>query len=122
MTTTNQTALDVVNAYQEAWTGGDVATAARYVADDVVWHGPGGTLTGREAFMAGLGRFVDSLAPGWRRIAAMADEEGVLVLFEVSTPGGATIRCADHFTVRGGRIQSDTMVFDTRAYFTAVNG
>jgi len=120
MTSTNQTALDVVLAYQEAWTSGDLETAAGCLAGDVVWIGPTARLDGPGDFMRGLGRFADTLAPGWRKIAAMADGDGVLLMFEVDTASGTPIRAADYFTVSRGRIQTDTMVFDTLAYRTAV--
>ncbi len=110
-----QSALDVVLAYQEAWTSKDLETAARYLAVDMVFDGPALRYDSAEAFLPGLRRFVDQIAPGWKKIAALADDDVVLLMYEVFLPSGSAIRCADAFDVRDGRIQAETLVFDTLA-------
>jgi len=44
--------LDLIHAYNEAWIGGDMAAAARYLAEDVTFESPNQHLRSREAFIA----------------------------------------------------------------------
>jgi hypothetical protein len=111
----DQTALDVVLAYTEAWAGKDMEEAARYLAADVVFDGAGGRYESAEPLLQGLAGFVARIAPGWRQIAALADGEQVMLMYEVSLPSGKPVRLAEHFTVRDGKIRGETLVFDTLA-------
>ena len=112
-------ALDVVVAYTEAWAGGDLQAAAGYLAEDVVFDGPFARYESAEPLVQGLSRFVSQIAPGWRQLAAVADREHVMLMYEVSLPSGKPVRTAEHFTVRDGRIRSETLVFDSLALHAA---
>jgi len=118
----DQTALDVVLAYTEAWAGKDMEGAAGYLAPDVVFDGPGGRYESAEPLLRGLAGFVARIAPGWRQLAALAEGEQVMLMYEVSLPAGTPVRLAEHFTVRDGRIRSETLVFDTLATREAAAG
>ena len=111
----DQTTLDVVLAYTEAWAGKDMEGAAAYLAPDVVFDGAGGRSESAEPLLRGLAGFVSRIAPGWRRLAAVAEGEQVMLMYEVSLPSGKPIRLAEHFTVRDGKIRSETLVYDTLA-------
>ncbi len=52
---------DIVTAYFEAWTTGDIPTALKYVAPDVVVVGPAGRLDGADAFAQFCGNFAARL-------------------------------------------------------------
>jgi ketosteroid isomerase-like protein len=108
-------ALDIVCAYQDAWTSGNLAAAARYVADDIVFRSPQQHLTSAHEFMAMLGAFAGRVERRWELVAATPDPDGVLILYKLFL-GGAPALCADHFTVRDGRIQSETLVFDPQPF------
>jgi hypothetical protein len=115
----NQSALDVALAYTEAWAGKDLETAAAYLAGDVVFDGPFAHYESSEALMQGLERFVAQIAPGWKQLAAVAEGEQVMLMYEVLLPSGKAIRTAEHLTVRDGKIRSETIVFDSLALHTA---
>src|SRR5215472_9647626 len=95
----DQSALDVVVAYTEAWAGKDLETAAAYLAADVVFDGASARHESAEPLLRGLAGFVTQIAPGWRQIAAVAQDEQVMV--------------------RDGKIRSETLVYDTLAVQTA---
>jgi ketosteroid isomerase-like protein len=115
----DQTALDIVLAYTEAWAGKDLATAAGHLAGDVVFDGPFAHYESAEPLVRGLERFAAQIAPGWKRLAALAQGEQVMLMYEVFLPSGKPIRTAEHFTVRDGKIRSETLVFDSLALHAA---
>jgi ketosteroid isomerase-like protein len=108
-------ALDVVTAYTEAWAGKDMEAAAGYLAADVVFDGAAARYESSEPLLRGLAGFVARIAPGWRQLAAVAQREQAMLMYEVRLPSGKPIRLAEHFTVRDGKIRSETLVFDTAA-------
>jgi ketosteroid isomerase-like protein len=112
---TDQSALGVVVAYTEAWAGKDLETAAGYLAADVVFDGAGGRHESAEPLLRGLAGFVSQIAPGWRQLAAVAQGDQVMLMYEVSMASGRPVRLAEHFTVRDGKIRSETLVYDTAA-------
>jgi hypothetical protein len=109
------TPLAIGLAFTEAWTSHDLATAAGYVAADVVFDGPLAHLTGFEAYMDGLARFARAVT-GLHVIAALGDDDQSLIMYEVTTGPFGTLRCAECFTVKDGKIQTDTLTFDTFAF------
>jgi hypothetical protein len=111
----DKSALDVVVAYTEAWAGKDLETAAGYLAADVVFDGASTRHDSAEPLLQGLSGFVRQIAPGWRQLAAVAEGEQVMLMYEVSLLSGKPVRLAEHFTVRGGKIRSETLVYDTLA-------
>jgi hypothetical protein len=72
--------------------------------------------TSAAAFLPGLARFARTIEPGWREVAALADDDGVAVMYDVTLRTGALLRCADYFTVRGGRIAGEWLLLDTDAF------
>ena len=114
-----QTPLDIVLAYTEAWANRDLAAAAGYLADDVVFDGPFARYDSAEPLLRGLERFAARIAPGWKQIAALTRGEQVMLMYEVFLPTGAPVRTAEVFTVRDGRIRSETLVFDSLAMHAA---
>lgn len=108
-----QSALEIVLAYQEAWTHQDLATAASYLAADVVFDSQSQYVTGVQAFMDALTPFASRIVPGWHRIAAYSDNHEALLMYTVTTTNGAVVRAADYFTVQDGKIQLDKLVFAT---------
>jgi SnoaL-like domain len=110
---TNATALDVVTAYQDAWTSKDMEKAATYLAPDFVFDGPMTQSTSAAEFMPVLTRFVGRIVPGWKQIAAFGSDDEALIMYDVFLTSGSPCRCADHFTVRDGKLQRETLIFDT---------
>ncbi len=109
-------ALDIVSAYQDAWTSRDFDTAARYVADDIVFRSPQQHITGAREFLSMLRGFAARVAPRWEQVSAASSEESVLLLYNLFSDAGDALPCADYFTLRDGRIATETLVFDPRPF------
>ena len=104
--------VDVAIAFTRAWTSHDMAAAAQYVADDVVFEGPMTQTTGAQAYIEALSRFAQAVT-GLRMIAALGDDEGAMIMYEVETGQAGVLRAGEHFVVRDSRIHRDMLVFDT---------
>lgn len=107
------TPTEIAVAYLEAFGRDDLTRAAEYIADDITFESPRVTLTGAEPYLAAVGEFAKAVV-GVEIIAAFGDEERALVLYDMKTGPFGTIRAADYFLVRDGRITSDILVFDTK--------
>ena len=103
--------IDVALAYHRAWTAGDMDTAMTYVADDVVFDAPAGTLTGAAALRAFMAPFAASLTSA-RLLAAHGGEQDALIMYDTATPAVASAPAAELYTVRGGRIVAGRIIFD----------
>jgi SnoaL-like domain len=110
---TQRSALEIVLAYQEAWTHQDFATAASYLASEVVFDSQAQYVTGVQAFMDALTPFASRIVPGWQQIAAFDNDREALLMYTVTTTGGAVVRAADYFMMHDGKIQLDKLVFAT---------
>ncbi len=110
---TTASALGIVLAYQDAWTGQDIVAAARYLADDFDYQGPLQRHTSAAAFIPVLTRFAHTISPGWKKIAALDGDEECLIMYDLYLRSGATVRSADLFTVNAGWISSEKLIFDT---------
>ena len=115
------TALDVVRAYQDAWTGKDYEAAAGYLADDFVHLSPNARYSSAKEWLPALARFGDRIGSGWRAVAAFGDEAEALLMYELFARSGAALPLTvDHFVVRDGKIISETLVFDTASFGAAL--
>jgi len=119
--TEHPTPLAVGLAFTEAWTSHDMTTAAGYMAADYVFDGPLAHLSGVDASVEGLARFAQAVT-GLRVVAAFGDDAQALIMYEVSTGPWGTLRCAECFTVTDGKIQTDTLTFDTYKVRAAAAG
>jgi ketosteroid isomerase-like protein len=102
---------DVVNTYFEAWTTGDLETAMKCVAPDVVAHGPAGKIEGAEGFRAFVGNFAGRLT-GVRLLRALSDAEGAVLFYETDTDVAQGALAAESLTVRDGLIVEAWYAFD----------
>ncbi len=113
-------ALEIVSAYQDAWTARDFATAGRYLAQDVVFSSSGQQrLTTIGDVLTMLAAFAERIQPRWEKVAALEEAGGVLILYKLFTGDGAPALCADYFTVRDNKIQSEALVFDPEPFLIA---
>jgi hypothetical protein len=110
---TPQAALDVATAFLDAFTAGDLDHTATYLADDFTFDGPIAHYRSAEEFLTGSRPFVETLHPGWTRIAAFGDDHHALLLYDLTLQTGATMRIADHYTVDRGKIRTETILWDT---------
>lgn len=110
-------AVEVVLAYQDAWTRRDFDAARRYVADDVVFRSSAGQhIVMVDPFFTMLSAFAQRIEPRWEKVAVLPDELGVLILYRLFTLAAAPAFCSDYFVVRDGKIVSDTLVFDPEPF------
>ncbi|MBJ7602277.1 MAG: nuclear transport factor 2 family protein [Candidatus Dormibacteraeota bacterium] len=110
-------ALEIISAYQDAWTAKDFATAGRYLAPDVVFQSSGQQhLTTSGDVLTMLAAFAERIEPRWEKVAAVEDARGVLVLYKLFTGTGAPALCADYFAVEENKIQSESLVFDPEPF------
>jgi ketosteroid isomerase-like protein len=108
-----QTAVQIVLDYQDAWTNGDFDRAAAYLAPDFSFDGPLAQHRSAEEFIKGLKNFAATIRPGWKKTAAYGDENGAILLYDVVFHSGTPLRIADYLSLRNGRIQAETIVYDT---------
>ena len=59
-----------------------------------------------------LTAFAKRIAPRWKLISATVNGDDVLVLYQIFTPDDRPATCADYFTIRSGKIQSEILAFD----------
>jgi hypothetical protein len=115
------TALDVVRAYQDAWTKRDFTAAAEYLAEDFVHVSPNARYDTVDGFLAMLTAFGARIGTGWRPVAEFGDETSALIMYELFTTSGAPLPLTvDHFVVRDGKLVSETLVFDTVSFAAAL--
>lgn len=115
MSTPNQTPLAIANAYLDAYTSNDIPTAAKHLAEDMEFHGPFVHCTTAKEFIGdghgpGLATWAKTVT-GIRIVAAFGDHEQALVMYELNTRYG-TLPTASRFTVKDGKIQTETTLFD----------
>jgi SnoaL-like protein len=116
-----QPALDVVLAYQDAWTSKEFEKAADLLAEYFVFESPTAGYTSAKEFMPFLARFGDRIGPGWQPIAVFGNATEALLMYQLFAPSGLALPLtADYFTVRDGKIVSEKLVFDTPSFGAAM--
>jgi limonene-1,2-epoxide hydrolase len=117
-TTQSGPALDVALAYHRAWTSRNVDEAMTHVADDVVCEAPSGLVRGIDEYRTFIGNFVP-IVKGYDMIAALGDAATAILVYDLHTipvSSGLTCEC---FTVEGGRITRNRLIFDATPYAVA---
>jgi ketosteroid isomerase-like protein len=110
---TEQSALDIAVAFLDAWTEGDFKKAGSHLADDFVFEGPIAHYTSASDFLAGSKRFIETIRPGWAKVAAFGDDREALLLYDLTHRSGSRMRIADYYTVSNGKIQTEAILWDT---------
>jgi hypothetical protein len=114
-TTATSPALSTAQAYHLAWTGHDLDSAMRYVADDILCRAPGALIEGALRYRAFLGGFMATLT-GVETFAAFGDEETAALFYYPHTSLVSDAPTAEYFTVTGGKITSTVLVFDRPSF------
>jgi ketosteroid isomerase-like protein len=107
-------AVRVALEFLDAFAAGDDARLGALLDPDVVFESPRTTLHGAEAVSEAIGGFARAVR-AVSVIAAYGDEEHAVVMYDMDAGPLGTIRAADHFVVRAGRLVADQLVFDTYA-------
>ncbi len=108
-------ALDIARAFEAAWQGKDFEKARSYLAEDVVLDGPFGRETNAARVIEQYAGFTQVVTGPAREIAAFGDGEHALIMSDVPTVFAPHQVSAVHYTVRGGKITSETMAYDATA-------
>lgn len=113
------TTAAIARAFTEAWTSGDMGTAARYVADDIVFDGPLGHTNGKPAYLQGLTCIGEAVAlRGVRVLAAYGDDTQALIMYDLLSDRFGPMTCAKLFTFHDGKIARDRLTFDSHSIRT----
>jgi hypothetical protein len=110
---TEQSALDIAAAFLDAWTGQDFETAGGYLAGDFTFDGPIAHYRSAREFLTGSRGFAARLTGTWSRVAAFGDQRQALLLYDLHLADGSAMRVADYYTVTGGKIQAEQILWDT---------
>ena len=111
--------LAFIHAYNEAWTKRDMATAASDLAEDVSFDGTIQHLRSADAFISALARFAALVTGPMRVISEFADDEQVLMLYDVPTGPFGMVRSCDHFIIKNGKIKANQLRFDASPFRAA---
>lgn len=110
------TVLDSVLEYHRSWTTGDIDGALKHVADDIVCKAPSGEIVGKDQYRAFLGGFAPMLT-GITDVAAFGDDDHVVLFYYPETAQTSSAPCAEHFTIRDGKIAESLLTFDRMSFF-----
>ena len=108
---------DVFRTYLERFTSGDVAGAAELLADEFAFDGPILQARDKAEFLAGS-TAAAAMARGAVIHHQWADGDDVCSVydFHIETPAGAAaIPMAEWSVIRGGKLVSSRLLFDTAA-------
>lgn len=105
-------ALQTALAHHRAWTGKDLDSAMRYIADDVVCDAPAGRIDGIGAYRDFLAPFAERFLIRAEMIAAFGDESTAVLMYDTETIPAKSAPAAECVTVRDGKIVYSRFVFD----------
>jgi ketosteroid isomerase-like protein len=116
----NAKTADVVDDYYASWRNGissfDEDRVRSVLAKNLDFEGPiAGKRRGAAGFIRGLERFVEGLRAPIQILQQMDSGEQAAVLYDADLPEG-TMRFAEFFYVRDGRIQSIKLLYDAAQY------
>jgi hypothetical protein len=112
LTTRTSPALEIATAFTTAWTSHHLPQAAEFVADDVEFEGPLAQTQGSAAYLKGLAGLARDIT-GFRMLAAFADGDQALLMYDLHTRSYGTLTCAKLLTIRDGKIARDKLTFDS---------
>ena len=113
---TMTTAGELIDDYYGAWSPFDKTRLEALLAEDLDFEGPiAGRRQGSAGFIGGLQRFVDCLQEPITVLQSLATDNGGAVIYDAVLPQG-TMRFAEFFTVKDGRLARDLLIYDAERY------
>jgi len=103
---------DIATAVITAFGEQDLDTMARYIHPEITFENPRGTLVGSDAYLEAVDQFAQALSR-IEHIAVLGDDHSALIMYDMHTRPFGTLRAADYFEVRDGKITVEKLVFDT---------
>jgi hypothetical protein len=113
---------NVVHKYHEAWTHRDMDTARSCLADDLDFQGPIDTFSSADEFMVALTAFAQMLTRAELLQRFDTDDAAALLYDCVTNSPAGTIRTAEFFGLRDGKIATIRLVFDATALRQVMSG
>ena len=113
---TEQPALRMATEFLDAFTAKDFETARSYLAKDFVFEGPMARFDSAEDFLVAAKGFMETVHPGWKKIAAFGDRRETLLLYDLTLTSGDAWRIADHYKLARGKIKTETILWDTYGF------
>lgn len=112
---TNNDPETIVDAYHQAWTGGDVDQALTYLADGVRCYAPDENVTTKEDWRDYLTGFLPRLVAAPEH-ARMFDGDRVALWYFPQTATATATLASELFTVRDAQIVEIRLAFDRLGY------
>jgi hypothetical protein len=113
---------NVVRNYHDSWTRGDMTAARSFLADGLDFQGPIDTFSSADDFIATLAGFAQMLTRVDLLQEFYADDAAALLYDCVTNSPAGTIRTAEFFSLRDGRIAIIRLVFDATLLRQAMPG
>ncbi len=115
MTTETQTQTrQIVRAYFDAWTSGNVSACGQYFADDLAYEGALTKLNSAADYLISLGNFRKLVTTGIDLISELYGDDEASLIYDTHTMAG-TIRIAEHVRLTNNKISSLILIFDPRS-------
>ncbi|GAA3595283.1 hypothetical protein GCM10022419_093190 [Nonomuraea rosea] len=108
----SRSSAEIAVAFIEAFARHDMAAMSGYVAEDIVFESPRGTIEGAAAVLEAVGQF-SQLVAAVKIIAVLGEGTEAMIMYDMVTGSFGTLRAADHLVIRDGKIVTDRLVFDT---------
>jgi SnoaL-like protein len=105
-------ALSIVRAYHDGWTGRHFDRAASLLAEELKVEVPVNAYPTKASFVEALIRF-GSMVERADLLAELGNGSEAILLYDMQVSPLGTIRIAEHFTVRDGRIVRIRQIHDT---------
>jgi hypothetical protein len=115
-------AANVIRKYHEAWTQRDMSTARSCLADNLDFQGPIDTFSSADEFIATLTGFAQMPTRVDLLQEVYTDDAAALLYDCVTKSPAGTIRAAEFFWLRDGKIATIRLVFDATALRPAMSG
>ena len=115
-------AATLIRKYHEAWTQRDMSTARSSMADDLDFQGSIDTFTNADEFIATLTGFAQMLTRVDLLQEFYTDDAAALLYDCVTNSPAGTIRTAEFFGLRDGKIATIRLVFDATVLRQAMSG
>jgi hypothetical protein len=115
-------AANVIRRYHEAWTQRDMGTARSCLADDLHFQGPIDTFSSADEFIATLAGFAQMLTRVDLLQEFYTDDAAALLYDCVTNSPAGTIRTAEFFGLRDGKVANIRLVFDATALRQVMSG
>src|SRR5215217_8548420 len=105
-------AANLIRNYHEAWTRHDMDSARSCLADDLDFQGPIDTFSSADDFIATLTGFAQMLTRVDLLQEFYTDDAAALLYDCVTNSPAGTIRTAEFFGLRDGKIATIRLIFD----------